>query len=75
MLTKKEQWKELHKALDKFQSEDWHKSVKVNVNFSQAGGDENTLQLYIEGLGLCYNKKRGWCWDIFLNKDGTWTIG
>lgn len=72
MTPKKEQWKELNKAVDIFHKDSNYK--KVTINISNAGG-RRALQVYIEGLGACYNKEKGWCWDIFLNEDGTWSIG
>jgi len=35
---------------------------------------DGEISLFIEGIDNVYHKEKGWRWEIYLNKDGTWHI-
>lgn len=49
-----------------------HESTRHTSNYSNV--DQISIFIDDEDVGNCYDRKTGWLWEIYLNKDGTWEI-
>lgn len=74
-------WNELLRSIKDakaFKDDEEHYSKNMMMRFSRYDGGRNILDeigIFIpKGIDNCYDKEKGWRWEIKLNADGTWKL-